>query len=395
MELNLKRRLVLSHRTGIALPFRAATGALLVLLLSAFAGSGNDTNRAREHTGGITYIHDEVPDVPWSIHIVKVDRSHHDLQFETTVGAGDHLGMSIVSEQVKAFPTNLGRPLAAINGDFFNDPQSKYSGDPIGLQIVRGELVSAPNGTRSCFWIDAMGNPRITNVQSLFTATLPDGTILPFGLNEERPKDELILYSATSGNSTRTSDGLELVLTRGAETNWLPLRIGQTYNARVSQVHKEGDSPLTPDTLVLSAGSKVAERLSRVKVGDTIKISTATSPDLAGSAAAMGGGPALVHGGKGIAHTGLQRRDPRTALGWNKQFFFLVEVDGRQRTSAGMTFAELMTYMVNLGCDEAINLDGGGSATIWVYGHVMNNPSEGRERPAANALLVVRKDHAP
>ncbi len=57
-----------------------------------------------------------------------------------------------------------------------------------------------------------------------------------------------------------------------------------------------------------------------------------------------------------------------------------------------MTFAEVATYMLNLGCDEALNLDGGGSATLWAYGNVMNNPSEGHERPAANALVVVQKD---
>ncbi|HEY0548548.1 MAG TPA: phosphodiester glycosidase family protein, partial [Verrucomicrobiae bacterium] len=91
----------------------------------------------------------------------------------------------------------------------------------------------------------------------------------------------------------------------------------------------------------------------------------------------------------------LRRRDPRTALGWNKKHFFLMVVDGRQKNSVGMTFSELATYMLSKGCDEAINLDGGGSATLWVYGHVMNSPSEGHERPAANALVVVRKAPAP
>jgi exopolysaccharide biosynthesis protein len=57
-----------------------------------------------------------------------------------------------------------------------------------------------------------------------------------------------------------------------------------------------------------------------------------------------------------------------------------------------MTFPELANYMANLGCDEAINLDGGGSATLWVFGNVLNNPSEGKERPAANALVVLRKE---
>jgi exopolysaccharide biosynthesis protein len=129
-------------------------------------------------------------------------------------------------------------------------------------------------------------------------------------------------------------------------------------------------------------------------MGDVVHISTATSPALEGIQTAIGGGPALIHGQKINPNLGgfLRRRDPRTALGWNKKHFFLVVVDGRQKNSVGMTFSELATFMLNKGCDEAINLDGGGSATLWVYGHVMNSPSEGKERPAANALVVVRKE---
>jgi exopolysaccharide biosynthesis protein len=46
---------------------------------------------------------------------------------------------------------------------------------------------------------------------------------------------------------------------------------------------------------------------------------------------------------------------------------------------------------VKLGCEEAMNFDGGGSATFWVLGNVMNSPSEGQERPSANALVLVQK----
>jgi exopolysaccharide biosynthesis protein len=114
---------------------------------------------------------------------------------------------------------------------------------------------------------------------------------------------------------------------------------------------------------------------------------------MTGSRTAIGGGPALVRGGTALTFSGLQPRHPRTAVGWNKDYFFLVEVDGRQKNSVGMSLPELATYMATkLGCDEANNLDGGGSATMWVYGNVMNSPSEGRERPAANALVVVRTD---
>jgi exopolysaccharide biosynthesis protein len=45
---------------------------------------------------------------------------------------------------------------------------------------------------------------------------------------------------------------------------------------------------------------------------------------------------------------------------------------------------------VKLGCTEALNLDGGGSASMWVNGRIVNNPSQGRERPSANALFLIR-----
>jgi exopolysaccharide biosynthesis protein len=50
--------------------------------------------------------------------------------------------------------------------------------------------------------------------------------------------------------------------------------------------------------------------------------------------------------------------------------------------------------MALLGCTEAMNLDGGGSATIWGGGKVLNQPSDNRNRSLANALICVRKPSA-
>ena len=345
---------------------------------------------------GITYEHNEVPDVPWSMHLVRVDRARANLQFETTLGAGQQLGMGLVSDQLKSVPPDVGRVLAAINGDFYNYENKDYAGDPKGLQIVHGELVSAPDEGRSCFWIDAMGNPRITNIQSRFAVTLPNGRSVPIGLNEERKDGAMVLFTRAFGSSTKTSGGTEIIIKRGASTNWLPLAIGKTYLGEVQEIRTAGNSPVTADTMVLSVDLKVVAQVAGLKTGDVVRITTATTPEIEGTLTAIGGGPALLHNKKSTNFKGiLQRRDPRTALGWNKTHFYLVVVDGRQKNSVGMTFPELTTCMLNLGCEEAINLDGGGSATLWVYGHVMNSPSEGRERPAANALVVVRKEPAP
>jgi exopolysaccharide biosynthesis protein len=56
-----------------------------------------------------------------------------------------------------------------------------------------------------------------------------------------------------------------------------------------------------------------------------------------------------------------------------------------------MSLPELAAYMLKLGCRQALNLDGGGSSTFWIHGQVMNSPCYGKERPMANALVLVRK----
>jgi hypothetical protein len=370
-------------------------GALAILISalvfreSVLHGEGSNQTQARP-PHGFAYHHDEIPEGPWSVHIVKLDRANADLELQTTLPKGSQIGLATLSDQVKATAPRLGRPVAAINGDYYNKNRP-YVGDPKGLQILDGELISGPCDW-TCLWIDAAGQPHMTNVVSRFEVTWPDGTRTPLGLNEERPRNAAVLYTAAIGGSTRTSGGRELVLERNGTNDWLPLRIGQTYSARVREVRPTGDSPVAADTMVLSLGRPLEARAQGVAPGAVLKISTATLPNLKGARMAIGGGPPIVRDGKDIARTEIYVRHPRAAIGWNDDYFFLVEVDGRQRRlSVGMTLPELADYMIKLGCKEALNLDGGGSATFWVYGQLMNSPSEGRERAMANSIVLIQK----
>ncbi len=84
-------------------------------------------------------------------------------------------------------------------------------------------------------------------------------------------------------------------------------------------------------------------------------------------------------------------RHPRTAAGLSKdgRTLYLAVVDGRTTQSVGMTCPELGTLMAELGAWSAINLDGGGSTTMWVRGDgVVNSPSDGGQRVVANHLGV-------
>ena len=99
-------------------------------------------------------------------------------------------------------------------------------------------------------------------------------------------------------------------------------------------------------------------------------------------------------------YTFFTNRHPRSVVGTNKQgdIIFLV-VDGRHQGWAGGATIDEMTKICSwLGMHEALNLDGGGSSTIWSkkYG-VMNYPSDNRtydhngERKVSSTLLVKRR----
>lgn len=92
-------------------------------------------------------------------------------------------------------------------------------------------------------------------------------------------------------------------------------------------------------------------------------------------------------------------RHPRTALGVRADgTVLLVVVDGRTSAGVGMTLADLARHMVNLGAVDAVNLDGGGSTTLWLRDQsingVVNHPSDNGvadhrgERGVSDVLLV-------
>jgi hypothetical protein len=73
-------------------------------------------------------------------------------------------------------------------------------------------------------------------------------------------------------------------------------------------------------------------------------------------------------------------RYPRAALGLDGEELIAVACEGRAAGEAGLTMAELALAMRHLGAVEAINLDGGGSASLVVGGALLNTPREAHER---------------
>lgn len=88
-------------------------------------------------------------------------------------------------------------------------------------------------------------------------------------------------------------------------------------------------------------------------------------------------------------------RHPRTLIGTDAEgAIWLVTVDGRNPfLSLGMSFAELQQLARRLGLRSALNLDGGGSSTMWVAGAIVNHPSD-RDGPRAvsDAIVVLPRE---
>jgi hypothetical protein len=74
-------------------------------------------------------------------------------------------------------------------------------------------------------------------------------------------------------------------------------------------------------------------------------------------------------------------RHPRAALGLADDGVYAVVCDGRSRHDTGLTLVELARLMVAIGCRDALNLDGGGSASLVSGGRLVNLPRADFEQP--------------
>jgi Phosphodiester glycosidase len=117
-------------------------------------------------------------------------------------------------------------------------------------------------------------------------------------------------------------------------------------------------------------------------------------------------GPLLVSGGESLIdgedREGFSRgssqfdsditvgRYPRCALGISETELLAVCCDGRRSgVDGGLAMDELARLMMTFGAEEAINLDGGGSATLVHRKHLLNRPYSDQDQPAPESRPVV------
>lgn len=309
--------------------------------------------------------------------------------------------------------------LAAVNADFF-----PFTGDPLGISIRDGELLSEPSSNRACLSIGPNG-VLFNILASVGTLTLSDGTTSNLtGINRvPHDGDAVVLTPTYTASPGVDKTGVVLTL---RDVN-LPVKLSQAVTGIIDSITPIGSgeqiAQITGHTVqIVVLGASAGPLAAHSKQGDSIQFrfdvvpaalspgrgvyaSRAGSVRRAGVASlwadvrqAVGGGPFLVRDGQ-IAVDGLaegfgkadfiDKRHPRTAAGVDARGnLLLVTVDGRSPLSQGASLDELAAIMKRLGAVQALNFDGGGSTTMALSGGVVNAPSDGRERPVADGLLV-------
>ncbi|MEX2273978.1 MAG: phosphodiester glycosidase family protein [Actinomycetota bacterium] len=323
--------------------------------------------------------------------------------------------------------------LAAVNGDFAKD------GYPVHTSAEDGDLRTAGRQTGVAFSLahdelrayaqrpgpKGFGRPLEGNGQNFLIDQWNSG---------EGKGGHIAVWTPVGGNKQKPGPGLcsvRLVPVDGAEGRrrvdddgvTRTMRVAETWNDPCPDGNPTNFAGLGAIVVGTKRGStQAANFIKPLKDGDTIDIRWTVGWKKV--ADVIGGSPQLLTDPDGdgkprnVAPKGgcalgyFCARNPRTGVGFNKGCatekttdtckIFIVVVDGRRPGwSVGVNLERFANEFKKLGATWAINMDGGGGATMWVKprgkycqrrragGCLVNRPTDEPERWAISALMVL------
>jgi exopolysaccharide biosynthesis protein len=357
----------------------------------------------------------KIKDDPVVVNLLRLDLSKVRLDVVHALDA------AIGTETTSSMATRHGA-IAAINAGFFRLDRSIFAGDAVGVLQIDGKILSESYGNRVALMINNFGrNPGVFITHLNYSEQISiNGRLLDVtGINRERGENDLIIYTPQFHITTLTNqNGIEIIV-KGNKV------IGQTAlvegGSKIPRFLENRVKRIPADGYVVSASGKYRQQLlealthilpanSNPKIQATIsrrmdfpnlsadeKLKLAK--DFRNYRNIVGGVPQLIKNGKieitweqeKSSKAFVETRHPRTAVAKLKDGkFLMVTIDGRQPgTSVGMNLNELAEMLLEFGASDAMNLDGGGSTTMFLGGKIVNQPSDKEgERKVSDAILV-------
>lgn len=338
---------------------------------------------------------------PWDINILTVDprRSAHRL---TATYGPDLAGVETTTDLVRTEGA-----LAGVNASFFTftaDPA--YPGDPVGLGLYDGDLLSEPSATEPAE-VDMVVDPRrgtvlmgrlawsgsVQNVRTRRTVTLDHlnhPPVVPSACADLADQThcavpgDVVRFTPSFAASTPAGPGAEVVL----DSHDCVIRTSATRGTSLARGQWSVQATGSDTVPLLAAAHGCLHYRSTLTDDSGHRVDV--HPGLTG----VNGRYRLVADGRVVVPAGSDSffaRNPRTIAGTTASgALVLATIDGRMTTSVGTTLDETAAVAHALGLTDALNLDGGGSTTMSVNGALTNHPSGGAERPVGDALVLVR-----
>ncbi len=297
--------------------------------------------------------------------------------------------------------------IAGINSDFFEN-----NGDLINNMISDGEFIKGVKFSdspfndyaNSQFCLTGDNKPYIEQFIFCGSMIFSNGAIEKIArINCRTDSNSFTIYNNHQGEYTPGKTSKWNLL----ETVLIPVaKNGDTIVALNSGIiNRDGKTKIDAGKLVLSCGGDNVKYLENLlSKGNTVKFVYKMFPYVANIQTLVGGWGRLVKDGKNVAlcldsteHTFprfSKLRHPRTGIGFSQdstKLFFII-VDGRQKSSKGISLSEFADFMISNGIHQGLNLDGGGSTTMVINNEVVNNPSDiTGERSVGNSIFLIRK----
>ena len=384
----------------------------LFILFVLFVPANSFSQDFKTVHDGIEYaeVTRKIGDDPVKINLLRLDLK------TVRLDAHHALDAAIGTEKTSSIAARHGA-VAAINAGFFRLDSSAFAGDPTGTLIIDGELLSESSNNRIALKILNQKKVSAVSIEhSVINAWFGFGAlhfqVKLSGINRERKENEFLLYGPRFGKTTLTSEkGTDIILTECQRVSKHKFFSIHCKDAEV--LNDVANTTIPVDGYVISLGSGDLKekklllydlnlyRAEKAKNKNfNLKFENASSHISKADEDVVAGVPQLIKNGKiditweqeKSSRAFVETRHPRTAVAKLKDGkFLMITVDGRQPgVSVGMNLNELAEYLLELGAVDAMNFDGGGSATMFLDGKVVNQPSDKEgERKVSDAILVT------
>jgi uncharacterized protein YigE (DUF2233 family) len=329
-----------------------------------------------------------------TVHLIEVDPAK--LSIVLAHAKEKALGRETVSAIAKRY-----KAIAAINGGFFKSGEW-VDGLPAGILKIHGQWYGIAYRARGAIgWSTQFHTTLVDRIQTKTNVFLNHKQFPVHAVNQPGLANKSILYTDTYGSKTDSvPDGTNIII----------------QNNRIIDIQSSGKIAIPKGGYVFAIGPYAKYPNHPIDIGSLATVNIEIIPHFAKKEHylawqmvdnVLGGSPILLYHGKIVQDHSMERlRSPfitdryaRTAVGVlkNGHWLFAVVEQSALTGSPGMTIAELAIFMKDLKCEYALNLDGGGSSTLYINNAIINHPGGSDEddyiwsavRPVSDAILIL------